>query len=360
MSDSKSFLPTQMSALDARFEAQKIAFGPVVFQAVRIARDKGMLRAIEQAGQRGLLPDQVATEVGTNTYTVKAVCEPAVVSGVLDMKDGAYVLTTVGHFLLNDDLTQANMDFVHDVCGEPLLHLDESLDCGRASGLKVFGSWPTVYEGLSQLPPKVKESWFKFDHIYSDSAFPDVVKIIGAHKPRRLLDIGSNTAKWAMYCARQVPEVNLTLADLPGQLAVAKQNVEKAGLSERMTYCPVDMLDPNVSLPTGFDIVWMSQFLVCFSEEEVIHILKKAAQAISSTGRIFILDTYWDRQEYDIAAYCIANTTPYFTCVANGNSRMYRYDDFLNLLKAAELEVEQVWDTLGLGHTLLKVRRVGQ
>ena len=27
-----------MSALDARFEAQKLAFGPVVFQCVRIAR----------------------------------------------------------------------------------------------------------------------------------------------------------------------------------------------------------------------------------------------------------------------------------------------------------------------------------
>ena len=36
-----------MSALDARFEAQKLAFAPVVFQCVRIARKWGLLERID-------------------------------------------------------------------------------------------------------------------------------------------------------------------------------------------------------------------------------------------------------------------------------------------------------------------------
>lgn len=352
----RSFLKEEPRGLEARYLAQKIVFGPVVFQAARIARDSGMLRAIEQAGKSGLSAAEVAAATSKSAYAVAVVCEPLVAAGVLDMEGEGFVLTKVGHFLLNDELTTVNMSFVQDVCYEGLADWQASLESGKPEGLKRLGSWPTIYDALAHLPGKVQESWFAFDHLYSDSAFPEALEVLAAAKPRRLLDIGANTGKWSMLSARAVPGVEVTLADLPGQLAVARRNFAAAGLEGRARFFETNILAEDQELPTGFDVVWMSQFLVCFSEAEVVRILRKAARALGEGGRIYVLDNFWDLETNDIAAYCIAQTTPYFTALANGNSRMYRYADLERLIEAAELRVESRVGGLGLGHTLLELK----
>ena len=70
------------------------------------------------------------------------------------------------------------MDFVHDVNYLGMFKLQDAIKKGKPEGLKVFGEWDTIYEGLSELPEKVNESWFSFDHYYSDYAFPELMPII--------------------------------------------------------------------------------------------------------------------------------------------------------------------------------------
>ena len=65
------------------------------------------------------------------------------------------------------------------------------------------------------------------------------------------------------------------------------------------------LLDRDVPFPTGFDAVWMSQFLDCFSEEEVISILTRVAQSIGKDSKVYIMETLWDRQRYETASYCL-------------------------------------------------------
>ena len=71
MLETKRFSPPKQRAFDARFEAQKIAFGPVVFHCVRYAWKRGMLQALGEAGERGITLE--ALEAGTTS--LKAVCE---------------------------------------------------------------------------------------------------------------------------------------------------------------------------------------------------------------------------------------------------------------------------------------------
>ena len=44
----------KLAAVDAKFEAQKIAFAPFVFQASIALRDLGILQVIEDAGNVGI------------------------------------------------------------------------------------------------------------------------------------------------------------------------------------------------------------------------------------------------------------------------------------------------------------------
>jgi hypothetical protein len=40
-----------------------------------------------------------------------------------------------------------------------------------------------------------------------------------------------------------------------------------------------------------------------FSETEIIHILKEVQGGLNPDGSIFILETYWDRQKFEISAF---------------------------------------------------------
>ncbi|MDO8702699.1 MAG: SAM-dependent methyltransferase, partial [Undibacterium sp.] len=225
----KNFSPKGQSAFAARFEAQKIAFGPVVFQCVRYAWKRGMLQALADAGNHGLtLVNMAATKQWTE-YALKLVLETCLSAGVVYLRDGCYVLDKSGFCILTDKITQINLDFNHDVCYQGLFKLDESIDLEQPIGLKTLGDWTTLYQGLSALPEPAKSSWFAFDHFYSDTSFPAILPDVFATAPQNVMDIGANTGKFSCAALAYHPSVQLHLVDLPRQLAVAETALQEAG-----------------------------------------------------------------------------------------------------------------------------------
>lgn len=343
------------NALETRFDAQRIAFGPIVFQATRLLKKTGLLAAVVDHGDDGISAAEAAEKAGVSSYAATVLLECGLSADLVGLSKGKFIATTLGKFVLHDAMTDVNMQFVQEVCYLGMNRLEEALELGKPSGLRELGEWKTVYEGLAHLPEPTKNAWLRFDHFYSDAAFPAASRAVLDKNPQRLLDIGCNTGKWAALCLSRSPELLVSLLDLPGQLEMAMKNLREKGLADRATPCPVDLLDPNAEMPSGFDAVWMSQFLVCFSEEEVRTILARAARALRPGGRVWILDTFWDRQRFDPAAYCIINTSPYFTTIANGNSRMYRAEDILAIAHDVGLRLEGMQDRLGIYHSLLEL-----
>ena len=78
---------------------------------------------------------------------------------------------------VNDKRDRVQWEFNHAVNYQGLFYLEEALLNGQPEGLKVFGGWPTIYEGLSQLPEQVQKSWFGFDHFYSDNSFSQALEM---------------------------------------------------------------------------------------------------------------------------------------------------------------------------------------
>ncbi len=353
----RNFGSDKLSALDAKFEAQKIAFGPIAFQAVKVMRDLGILQMVEASRKEGIEVESIATKLKLSTYGVQVLLDAGISTGVVRQKDDKFLLTKTGYFILNDPLTGANMDFVHDVNYLGFFKLKESVINGKPEGLKVFGEWKTVYESLASLPEKVQESWFKFDHYYSDLVFPLALPIIFKERPKHILDVGGNTGKFAIKCAEFDDSIKITILDLPGQLNVAYQNIGKHGFADRIDGFAIDLLNPQKAFPKGADTIWMSQFLDCFSETEIAHLLKRSFDALDENGNLYINETYWDNQKYEASSYSLNMTSLYFTCIANGNSRMYHSDDMKKLIEAAGFYVDEEFKDLGVSHTILKCKK---
>ncbi|MBR2242642.1 MAG: methyltransferase domain-containing protein [Prevotella sp.] len=348
-----------MSARDAQRLAEYIAFGPVIFQVSRLMVKFGILEMLRNS-DKGMTVEEVTKETGMSEYAVKCLLEASLTIGtvLVDKDDDRYQLSKTGWFLLNDPATRVNIDFNHDVNYLGFFHLEEALKEGRPAGLKALGDWPTIYEGLSELKPQVQRSWFNFDHFYSDSSFDQALEIVFAKKPRTLLDVGGNTGRWAMRCVNHDEEVEVTILDLPQQIDMMKRATRGLPGAQRIHGIGMNLLDPNNQflVDQHYDAIWMSQFLDCFSENEVVSILKRAAQIMDKESRLFIMETLWDRQKYEPAAFCLTQISLYFTAMANGNSKMFHSDDLIRLIHAAGLEVETIHDNLGQGHSVLEVR----
>lgn len=340
------------TALQAKFDAQKIAFGPIMFQAARSLQRMGILEIIKNQRNKGIRMSDIAVELKLPVYGVKVLLEAGLSMELVRVENDLFFLTKTGFFMLSDPLTQVNMNFVHDVNYEGFFSLEESIKKGKPEGLKVFGEWDTVYEALSELPAGVQKSWFDFDHYYSDNAFPEILPLIFKNNPKNLLDVGGNTGKWAIQCGNYNQEIGITILDLPGQLEKAQKNIDDNQLTDRVKGIPLNLLDHTIPFPTGFDLVWMSQFLDCFSQEDILQLLLRAKNAIHPDGAIYILETYWDKQKYEASTYSLHATSLYFTCLANGCSQMYHSDDMLAIIDQAGLFVDEEIHDIGVSHSL--------
>ncbi len=207
------------------------------------------------------------------------------------------------------------------------------------------------------MPDQAKKSWFAFDHFYSDVAFPEVFPLLFKKNPKKILDVGGNTGKFSIECARFNSEVHLTIVDLPGQTEVAKDKIREQKLENRIDTYPVDLLDTTKKLPEGYDIIWMSQFLDCFSQEQILTLLARAKEALDTQGSLFILETFWDKQAFPASTYSLHATSLYFTAMANGNSQMYHSEDLFQLIDKAGLVVEECVENIGVSHTLLQCKK---
>ena len=160
----KAYSKERLSAREAQQLAEWIAWGPVVFQASRLMLKFGILDLLRDSG-KGLTIAEVAEQTGLSTYAVKCLMEASLCIGtvLVDPETERFTLAKTGWFLINDPATRVNIDFNHDVNYEGMFHLEEALTEGKPAGLRHFGPWPTIYEGLSQLPEQAKKSWFAFD-----------------------------------------------------------------------------------------------------------------------------------------------------------------------------------------------------
>ncbi len=345
----------RLSALDAQYNAQRIAFAPIVFQAARAMRDLGVLQALDEH-RDGLDVAGLRSATGLSEYGLELLLETGMSADLVYREEDRWHLTKTGWFILKDEMTNINMDYNHYVNYKALYHLDESITQGRPVGLKEFGDWPVIYPGLSSLPEKVRASWFRFDHYYSDSALVEARSRVLAQAPPRFLELGGNTGRFSISLAEADAAIAITLVDLPEQVALVQENLRERGLQDRIATIAADVLD-DAPLAGEYDLIWMSQFLDCFSKPDVIRVLAKAAGALSAQGQIMIMEPLWDRQRFEASAYCIINTSPYFAATANGCSKMYSLADFQQCIGAAGLALTDVADGLGICQSIITCRR---
>ena len=157
-----------MTLIEARFAAQKIAFGPIIFQAARLLRDLGILEAL-RAAHAGLTLEEITAKVATLAYGVLVLLEAGLPADMVRAEGERFLLTKTGACVLRDDLTRINMDFVHHGCFQAMYYLEDSIRDAKPAGLaQRLPFSPSLSRSLRALPRRVSGQRALYRFTYRD------------------------------------------------------------------------------------------------------------------------------------------------------------------------------------------------
>ena len=351
-----SLTQRKIEILQAFEKAQSIAFAPFVFQAVAAAKDCGLLQALGESDSP-LPVSALAQKVALSEYAVTVLCDILESSEVIERDENhAYRLSRVGECLIYDQMTEVNFDFSNLVNYAPLKHTLKALQSGKPAGLKEYDeTWTTIYPHLKDLPQKSRRAWFAFDHFHSDSAYQAALNILKDRQVRYFVDIGGNTGRFTKKALATWQDSRACIVDLPEQIGLMRQNTNLKSLQNRIDTVPINWLDPDAQplIKEKVDLIWMSQFLDCFSRAEAVSILKRAKNLARQNGAMLaILEPLVDHQRNRAATLSIACSSLYFSCLANGNSKFFSSEELRGIIDESGLVVESVHEPIGVGHSL--------
>lgn len=342
----------ESSIIEDLTKAQKFIFAPLAFQALTSLIEMGIIEFLDK---QPATETEIIDTLHLDEYTVRTLLQIALLNGLLKENGDLYDLTKMGRLFLYDDMTKANFNFVKDVCYLGANDLTDSFKKHFPVGLQRYvEGHSTIYPALTVLPEQMKKSWYEFDHLYSDNCFEEVLSII-TRKYNTIYDIGGNTGKFETLCLRHDENFDITMFDLKPNIDRIKNNPELS----KCKFYPVDVLEINPNYPNFKNgAILMSQFLDCFSKENILKILKDLNSNMDKHSAIYILEPYTDMQKFKGAEYSLVHTSLYFTCIANGVSKFYTLKEMEELISKAGLVVSQCFNDIGsFNYTLLECRK---
>ena len=117
-----------------------------------------------------------------------------------------------------------------------------------------------------------------------------IAKAMPLHDKKRLLDLGGGPGTYAVFFCKEHAHLTSTIFDLPTSEKFALGVVERFGLSDRVDFCGGNFLSDE--LPTGYDVVWLSQVLHGESPENAALLVDRAAKTLTGGGIVAVQEFF--------------------------------------------------------------------
>ena len=117
---------------------------------------------------------------------------------------------------------------------------------------------------------------------------PQVVKMIPADDPRKLIDIAGGHGAFALALCRRYPQLKATILELEGAARVGREIVANEEGGDRVTYEVGDMFEAD--LGSGHDLAMANSILHHFDGPTNVKLLRRAHDALASGGTMAVVE----------------------------------------------------------------------
>jgi hypothetical protein len=163
---------------------------------------------------------------------------------------------------------------------------------------------------------------------------------------QRLLDLGGGPGTYAVEWARRYPGARITLFDVPDTLRVTRKILGEKGASGLVELVEGDFMRDPLGGP--YDLVWISQILHAYPEEQCVFLLRKVRRALAPGGSAAVQEFLLD--ESGAAPPGPAFFSVHMVAVTEGG-RAYTVGEVAGMLEAAGFKEVRVGrpDPRGVG-----------
>jgi len=250
--------------------------------ALKAAVEIGLFSAI---GAGHDTPAALAAACGTAERGVRILADYLTVLGFLSKADGRYRLSPEASMFL-DERSPAYLGAATEFLCSP----EHQARFSDLAGAVRAGGAPQ--NGDSVLEPE-HDAWVKFARgmagLMSMPAELLAQRILqGSSAPLKVLDIAAGHGLFGIAFARHNPQAVVTAVDWPNVLEVARENAERAGVSDRHRSLPGSAFE--VEFDEGYDLVLLTNFLHHFDAATNESLMRKVHAALKPGGRAVALE----------------------------------------------------------------------
>ena len=120
------------------------------------------------------------------------------------------------------------------------------------------------------------------------AAFLAEVAGAGEGNPQKVLDVAASHGVFGITFAKKNPKAQIVALDWPAVLEVAKENAQKGGVADRLTFLPGSAFE--VDPGTGYDVVLLTNILHHFDPPTCEKLLRRMHAALKPGGKVITLE----------------------------------------------------------------------
>ncbi|MGH9119656.1 MAG: methyltransferase [Acidimicrobiales bacterium] len=148
--------------------------------------------------------------------------------------------------------------------------------------------------------PGVAASFARLMEDQATTTAPHIVAGYDWSSTSSVVDVGGGTGVTAVWLAKAVPELTITVVELPETAATATKRFADMGLADRCAAIVGSAFDP---LPGGADAYLLARVIHDWPDVDAVRILSRCRDAAGETGRVLIIDGLMtDRTRRGLAA----------------------------------------------------------
>src|SRR5262245_40549939 len=211
---------------------------------------------------------------------VRILADGLTVQGFLRKENGKYSLSPESALFLDKRspaYTGGMAEFL--VSDENIRNFSQFTDCVRKGG---------TVSNIGDNSKPVDHRWVTFAKAMGSMAGPvagALSQMVNANPAAeiKVLDIAAGHGMYGITVAKNNPRVQVTAVDWPAVLDVAKENAQKAGVSDRYSVRPGSAFDTD--LGSGYDYVFITNFLHHFDIPTNDKLLRRFHAALKPGGK---------------------------------------------------------------------------
>jgi precorrin-6B methylase 2 len=283
------------------------------------------------------LPD-LAAKAHADPDALRRLMRYLTVRGVFaETEPGVYALTPAADMLREDHpagrRTWWDVDGVAGRIEGSFIRLKDAICTGEAAYPLVYGQ--PFYEDMATNPERARS----FNALMATHAsyFGQIVSGYDWSGVKHVFDIGGGTGALLTEILRGNPGMNGTLVDLPGVVEEAEEALAAAGIADRAAVVGGSIFQ---RLPAGGDLYVLSNVLHDWGDDKATEILRRAAEAAGSDGRVLVVQILVDMAQQESMdpgeLYFITQMDLRLLSLMGGKERTY--EEFVHLAANAGLK----------------------